>query len=90
MLKDLIGGKDVMIQVCDDCEYTILIADLIESLARSDSFLLRIWVSGSEISYDFRSFEKDFKFLQEGLKISDEEMIDYIFYDTIVSIKVIK
>lgn len=78
-----------MIKVCDECEYTILIADLIETLAGLDDFLLRIWVNGSEISYDFKSKDKDFEFLQEGLKISDEAMIDYIFYDTIVSVKVI-
>ena len=78
-----------MISVCDDCDYTVLTADLIETLAGLDEFILRIWVSGSEISYDFKSSEKDFKFLQEGLKVSDSEMIDYVFYDTIVSVKVI-
>ena len=77
------------ISVCDECEYTVLIADLIETLASLDLFMLKIWVNGSEISYDFKSKEKDFEFLQEGLKISDNEMIDYIFYDTIVSVKVI-
>ena len=77
-----------MLSLCDDCEYTTLIADLIETLASLEKFMLRIWVSGSEISYDFTS-DNDFKFLQEGLKVSDNEMVDYIFYDTIVSIKVI-
>jgi len=77
-----------MISVCDDCDYTVLIADLIETLAGLDKFVLRIWVSGSEISYDFES-DNDFKFLQEGLKVSNKDMTDYIFYDTIVSVKVI-
>lgn len=77
-----------MIKVCDDCEYTVLIADLIETLASLDEFRLKMWVNGNEIPYTFHSGMADFEFLQEGLKISNKENIQYLFYDTLISIMV--
>ena len=76
-----------MIHIHEGCEYTILIADLIETLSELTKFKVLIWITGTEIPYGFDQ-TKDFEFLQEGLKVSGNESIEYIFYDTITSIKV--
>lgn len=82
-----------MIELCDDCEYTILIADLIATLGVMDkdnqSFILKIWLTGSELPFEFDS-GNHFNFLQEGLRVEDEDKVTYLFYDVIHQIEVIK
>lgn len=75
------------VNVMDDCEFTVLIADFIKTLAGHDKFLVRIWISGSEIAYSY-THKDDFLFLQEGLRVGTGEYIDYLYYDTIQSMRV--
>ena len=77
-----------MISVCDDCEYTTMIADLIETLASMDKFLLKIWIGNSELPYLF-NHNHDIRFLQEGVRIQNENVVEYIFYDIINDLRVI-
>ena len=43
-----------MIELCDECDYTILIADLIATLMNKDkdneSFTLNVWLHGCEFA----------------------------------------
>lgn len=82
-----------MIELCDDCDYTILIADLIATLITfekdKESFELKIWYSNTEIPFLFDS-DSLFSFLQEGLRVEYNSKITYLFYDLITSIEVIK
>lgn len=82
-----------MIELCDDCDYTILIADLIATLITfekdKESFELKIWYSNTEIPFSFDS-DSLFSFLQEGLRVEYNSKITYLFYDLITSIEVIK
>ena len=77
-----------MISLCDDCEYTILIADLIETLASMKKFVLRIWIGSNELPLMF-NHEYDVKFLQEGIRIQKNNVVEYIFYDVITEVRVI-
>ena len=52
-----------MIDVCDDCEYSIVIADLIESLAKLDMFTLNVWTNMRDLPFVFEN-HCDFLFLQ--------------------------
>ena len=82
-----------MIELCDDCDYTILIADLISTLMIYDKdntpFLLKIWIGGSELPFEFKS-SYHFYFLQEGIRVETNDKIEYLFYDVINQIEVIK
>lgn len=82
-----------MISLCDDCDYTILIADLIATLMVNEKyeepFELKIWYSNTEIPFVFDS-NCQFDFLQEGLRVTDGTVIKYLFYDLITSIEVLK
>ena len=82
-----------MIEVCDDCEYTILIADLIATLMTmnkdNESFTLKIWITGSELPFEFESFNH-FDFLQEGIRVETSEKIVYLFYDVINQMEIVK
>lgn len=81
-----------MIELCDDCEYTVVIADLIAtlmvSLKENKSFTLKIWYS-TELPFVFSS-DCSFSFLQEGLRVEDKSGVKYVFYDLITSIEVSK
>ena len=77
-----------MISVCQDCEYTVLIADLIETLSAMDKFVLRIWIGNNELPFLF-NHEYDIKFLQEGIRIQKMNVVEYIFYDVITELRVI-
>lgn len=69
-----------------DNEFTVLIADFIETLAGTGRFILKVWITGSEIPYVYT--EKDnFHFMQEGFRVDDGERIDWFFYDTIASVR---
>ena len=82
-----------MIELCDDCDYTILVADLIATLMTMDKdnqvFTLKIWITGSELPFEFESYNH-FDFLQEGIRVESNERIVYLFYDIISQIEVIK
>lgn len=82
-----------MIELCDDCEYTVLFADLIATLMTYDkhdeSFTVKIWIANSEIPYKFESY-CHFDFLQEGLRVESNTNIIYIFYDLITLVEVVK
>ena len=99
-----------MIGVCDECDYTILIADLISTLMTLDKdnewFKVKVWINSTELPLTFESSQCTLiEFLQEGLKVmrlvkDDEDYgdgythynkcIDYIFYDTISMVQVIR
>ena len=76
-----------MIAKCDDCEYTVSIADLMVTLSKLDKFDLKIWINGSELPFEY-SEKDDFKFLQESLKIVTSSAIEYIFYDIITLVRI--
>lgn len=78
----------IMIDVESESEFTVLVADLIVKLADLKEFKLLVWISGSEIAYEFDSY-CDFYFMQEGFRVSYENVIDYIYYDMISGIKVV-
>lgn len=76
-----------MISVCDDCEYTTLIADVIVQLDKLDKFNVQVWVSNTELPFCFNE-SWDYHFLQEGIRISKYGNTFYIFYDLISLIEV--
>ena len=82
-----------MIELCENCDYTILMADLIATLMTKDKhnepFTLKIWITGSELPFEFDS-GSHFDFLQEGIRVETNERIVYLFYDIISQIEVIK
>lgn len=82
-----------MIEVCDDCDYTVLIADLIATLGTYDKenkpFTLNIWITGSELPFEF-DCSSHFDFLQEGLRVETNERIVYLFYDILSEVEVLK
>lgn len=74
------------ITIADDNEFTVLIADFIETLAGTGKFVLKIWINGNEIPYKFTD-EDSFYFMQEGVRISSLGHIDWFFYDTITTMR---
>ena len=74
------------ISIADDNDFTIIIADLIETLAGTSKFVLKIWITGSEVPYLFTDEDK-FYFMQEGFRVSQKKHIDWFFYDNIVSVR---
>lgn len=76
-----------MIAKCDDCEYTISIADLMVTLSQLDNFTLKIWIGNNPLAFEY-SEKDDFKFLQESLKIVTSSAVEYIFYDTIELVRI--
>ena len=82
-----------MIEVCDDCDYTVLIADLIATLMTYDKdkkpFILKIWINGTELPFEF-DCSSHFNFLQEGLRVETNERIVYLFYDILSEVEVLK
>ena len=75
------------ITLCDDCEFSILVADLIKTINDTSKFLLKIWLRGTELSFDY-SDEWNYHFMQEGVRIMNNEQIDWIFYDEIAFVRV--
>ena len=76
-----------MIAKCEDCDYTISIADLMVTLSQLDKFELKIWITGTELPFEY-SEKDDFKFLQESLKIVTDSAVEYIFYDIINLVRI--
>lgn len=83
------------ISVDKDSEFTVTLKDFIETLSQQDEFLLKIWVNGSEIPYEYEN-NCDFHFMSEGIRITrhrkyedlgEFKTIDYVLYDTIVAMR---
>lgn len=77
-----------MISLCEECEFSVVVADLIESMSSITNFKILIWVNGSEIPFTYHSSECDFHFLQEGVRVTHGKKVDYLFYDTMVTVRV--
>ena len=75
------------ITLCDVCEFSILVADLIKTINDTSKFLLKIWLRGTELSFDY-SDEWNYHFMQEGVRIMNNEQIDWISYDEIAFVRV--
>lgn len=71
-----------MITLCEECEYTHMIADLIETLGGLEKFTLKIWISNSEIPLTLNEV-CDYHFMQEGIRIRNSWQVGYLFYDMI-------
>ena len=82
-----------MIELCDDCDYSVIVADFIATLMTLDKddkrFCVRIWISNTELPFKFDS-DCHFDFLQEGIRVEENNTINYIFYDLITCIEVKK
>ena len=82
-----------MIELCENCNFTVLIADLIGTLLSLDKdeklFILKIYYNNWEIPLKFDN-ECHFDFLQEGIRIESDYKITYLFYDTVNSFEVVK
>lgn len=82
-----------MINVCDDCEYTILVADLIATLMvlekDNERFELKLWYNNRDLPFTFES-DCAFDFLQEGIRIDNMATILYLWYDAIECFEVIR
>ena len=76
-----------MISIEDDNEYSVLIADLIKTIGNTSKYILKIWLRGTDLSFNY-SDEWDYHFMQEGVRIMNHEQIDWIFYDEIAFVRV--
>lgn len=76
-----------MISKCDDCEYTVTIADLMVTLSELEHFYVQFWINSVEIPVTVYS-NTDIKFLQESIRVDDGSKIQYILYDMITHIEV--
>ena len=76
-----------MISKCDDCEYTVTIADLMMTLSELEHFYVQFWINSVEIPVTVCD-DADIKFLQESIRVDDGESIQYILYDMITHIEV--
>jgi hypothetical protein len=74
-----------MISIADDNEFTVLIADFIETIARLHKFSLELWI-GSELPITVNE-SCDYHFMQEGVRISAGKQVLWIFYDTITMVR---
>ena len=74
------------VNLCDDCDFSTLIADIIETIAGTEKFELKIWINGSELPLTTNEC-CNFYFLQEGVRISAGRQIVWVFYDTINGMK---
>ncbi|WP_458456497.1 hypothetical protein [Methanobrevibacter sp.] len=81
-----------MIHTCSECEYTVLVADLITTLMTFEKdnklFLLKIWYNNRDLPFKFNN-DCVFEFLQEGIRIDTmNNEILYLWYDAIECFKV--
>ena len=77
-----------MIGLDKDSEYTLFIKDFIETLSKTEKFVLKVWVSGSELPYIYDE-SHHFYFMEGGFRVMDNHYIDYHFYDTITGLRII-
>ena len=71
-----------MISIAEDNEFSIVIADFIETLAGTDMFVIKIWINGNELPLSYNHW-CNFYFMQEGFRVDTGKRIEWIFYDTI-------
>lgn len=76
------------ISIAEENEFTVLVADLIETLAKTKKFELLVWINGTELPFEFDQ-HCTFYFMQEGFRVSHDNVIDYIFYDNIASVRLV-
>ena len=76
------------VTVHEDSEFSILVADFIETIASTTKFLLLVWINGSELPFEFNQ-NCTFHFMQEGFRVSNGNTIDYIFYDNIATVRLV-
>lgn len=76
-----------MISKCDDCEYTVTIADLMVTLSELEYFYVQFWINNVEIPITVFD-DADIKFLQESIRVDDGSKIQYILYDMITHMEV--
>ena len=76
-----------MISKCDDCEYTVTIADLMVTLSELEHFYVQFWINNVEIPVTVFD-DANIKFLQESIRVDDGSKIQYILYDMITHIEV--
>ncbi len=76
-----------MISKCEDCEYTVTIADLMVTLSELEHFFVQFWINSVEIPVTVFD-DADIKFLQESIRVDDGDSIQYILYDMITHIEV--
>lgn len=78
-----------MISKLEENEYTYLIADLMITLDQADEFVVKFWISGNDLPFSFTD-RADFCFMQEGVRIEVDGRVNYLFYDNIDNIQVLK
>lgn len=82
-----------MIELCENWEYSILIADVIGTLMTMDKdkqlFVVKVWYQNRELPLKFDS-DSHFDFLREGIRIDNGWKICYLWYDIIDSIEVVR
>lgn len=71
-----------------DGEFTFTISDLIQTLSKLDNFKLKIWVSNVELPFTYTE-KCDFVFLQESIRVTKDNHIEYVLYDYISYLKVV-
>lgn len=76
-----------MIELDDNSEFTVTVANLIKTLSELDWFDLEIW-AGSELPYLFTE-DDDYLFLQESVRIITDSTIVYIYYDMITGMRIV-
>lgn len=72
-----------------DCEYLVIIADLMVLLDSLDKFTVLIWLNGVEKPFKYDS-TSDFNFMTEGIRIDSDNHHSILFYDNMVNIQVIE
>ena len=76
-----------MISKCDDCEYTVTIADLMVTISNMEHFYVQFWINNVELPITI-AYDDDIKFLQESIRVENYQGVQYILYDMITYIRV--
>ena len=78
-----------MISIESDNDFTYLIADLIKQLSVLEKYTFKVWVTGSDLPFEFNE-NCSYHFMQEGMRVINGTGIGYLFYDTISAMEIIK
>lgn len=76
-----------MITVDNDSEFSLTIKSVAEELSRLDKFVIKIWVTGSELSFKFNE-SWDIHFISESIRFSLGDKIKYVAMDSIMAIDI--
>ena len=74
-----------MITIDDNSEFSYTIFDVIKTLNKLDKFVIKIWSTSSELAFVYDQ-SNDFHFLQEAIRVSADDRVNYIALDNIISI----